>query len=134
MVKVVLDTNVIISALLFGGIPGKILSLANKNVIKLLISPFIFNEIAQVLQKRFNWDEEKIMDALSAIEEVATVIEPKTKLSIIKQKDSDNRILECAVSGHADYIVSGDTKHILPLGEYRGIKILRPAVFLLLEF
>jgi putative PIN family toxin of toxin-antitoxin system len=134
MFKVVLDTNVIISALLFGGNPDKILNLANEGVIKLIISPFILEETAMVLQQRFNWLEGEIQAVLAAIQEIAVVVQPKIKLSIIKEKDPDNRILECAISGKADFIVSGDTKHILPLKEYQGIRILSPAEFLALKF
>ncbi len=134
MLKVVLDTNVIISALLFGGNPDKILNLANEGVIKLIISPFILDETTNVLMRLFNWVEGEIQAVLTAIQEIAVVVQPQVKLSIIKEKDSDNRILECAVSGKADFIVSGDTKHILPLKEYQGIKILSPAEFLALGF
>jgi putative PIN family toxin of toxin-antitoxin system len=134
MHKVVLDTNVIVSALLFGGNPDKILNLANERVIRLIISPFILDETANVLNHRFNWSEEKIHEVLSSIQEIAAVVQPTIKLSIIKEKDSDNRILECAVSGKADFIISGDNKHILPLKEYQGIKILSPAEFLALGF
>lgn len=134
MIKVVLDTNVIVSALHFGGNPDKVLSLANEGVIELLISPFILDEVSEVLRRQFGWDNKEIKNALAAIKEIATLIQPAHKISIIKEKDSDNCILECAVSGRADFIVSGDTKHILPLKEYLGIKILKPAEFLKLKF
>lgn len=134
MIKVVLDTNVIVSALHFGGNPDKILNLANERLIELLISPFILDEVAGVLRKQFKWGEVRIEDALVAIKETATLVHTTNKLSIIKEKDSDNRILECAVSGGADFIVSGDTKHILPIKEYQGIRILTPVEFLALEF
>ncbi len=106
MVRVVLDTNVIVSALHFGGNPGKLLDLANEGAIKLLISPFIFDETANVLQKQFGWNKEKIESALLAIQEISTLIHPSNKISVIKEKDSDNRILECAVSGGANFIGS----------------------------
>lgn len=129
-----MDTNVIVSALHFGGNPDKILNLANERLIELLISPFILDEVAGVLRKQFKWGEVRIEDALVAIKEIATLVHTTNKLSIIKEKDSDNRILECAVSGGADFIVSGDTKHILPIKEYQGIRILTPVEFLALEF
>ena len=59
---------------------------------------------------------------------------PKRKVTIIKYKDDDNRILECALEGKAQYIISGDRKHLLPLKEYQGTKILSPADFLKLLF
>ncbi|RLE06552.1 hypothetical protein DRZ78_04515, partial [Candidatus Aerophobetes bacterium] len=57
-------------------------------------------------------------------------VQPKTKISAIKQKEDDNRILECGVEGKAQYIISGDKRHLLPLKEYQGIKIISPAQFL----
>lgn len=134
MVKVVLDTNVIVSALHFGGNPDKILSLANEGVIELLISPFILDEVVKVLQRQFDWGDEKIEITLGAIKEITTLVHPTSKLSVIKEKDSDNRVLECAISGGAAFVVSGDTKHILPIKKYQGIRILKPAEFLALEF
>jgi len=130
MIRVVVDTNVIISALIFGGKPAKILHLANEGAFDLLISPFILNEMFKVLTKQFGWAEGSAEKAVKAIKEIANFIEPTERLSIIKGKESDNRILECAVFGKADFIVTGDTKHILPLKEYQGIRILKPAEFL----
>ena len=49
---------------------------------------------------------------------------------MIREKDDDNRILECALEGKAEYIISGDKRHLLPLGEYEGIRILSPDEFL----
>jgi len=49
---------------------------------------------------------------------------------VIREKDDDNRILECALEGKAEYIISGDKRHLLPLGEYEGIRILSPDEFL----
>ena len=51
------------------------------------------------------------------------------RLAVITAKESDNRILECAVAGQAAFIVTGDRKHLLPLGEYSGIRIVSPADF-----
>ena len=58
------------------------------------------------------------------------MIKPERRISIIKQDEDDNRILECAIEGKAEYIISGDEHHLLPLNEYQGIKILSPAEFL----
>lgn len=52
------------------------------------------------------------------------------RLPVIAAQESDNRILECAIADHADCIVTGDRKHLLPLGDHQGIPILSPADFL----
>jgi predicted nucleic acid-binding protein len=61
-------------------------------------------------------------------------VHPKNKVSVIKENDDDNRILECAIEGKVQYLISGDRKHLLPLKEYQRIKILSPAEFLKLFF
>jgi len=128
--KVVIDTNVLISAALFGGNPEKILDLVQENRITLLISDEILDEFKKVLHEKFSFSMVVASRAASIIKEIATIITPNLKLNVIKQKESDNRILECAVAGNAQYIITGDTKHIAPLKKYKKVKILRPSQFL----
>lgn len=64
------------------------------------------------------------------VRELSTIVEPEVRVSIIQEKQDDNRILECAIQARAHYLVTGDTKHILPLREYQGISICSPADFL----
>ena len=126
--KVVLDTNVIISGLNFRGSPRKILDLIRKGQVELYISFFILEEVRGVLKEKFDWDEERIQTAIGKLK--TALVKPKNNVSVIKKDEDDNRILECAVEGKVQYVVSGDRKHILPLKEYQGIKILSPAEFL----
>ena len=126
--KVVLDTNVIISGLNFRGNPREILDLIREEQIELYLSPFILEEVRGVLKEKFSWDEERIQTAIEKLK--AALVEPEENISAIKKDEDDNRILECGVEGKAQYIVSGDKRHLLPLGEYQGIKILSPAEFL----
>ena len=130
MIRVVLDTNVYISAILFGGKPEKIRNLAKGGEIELLISEFIIAEIAEILRKKFRWENWKISETISEIREITTLIIPSLKISVVTKDLLDNRILECAVEGKAQYIVTGDKQHLLPLKEYKGIKILSPTEFL----
>ena len=62
--------------------------------------------------------------------DIAIIVQPKRKISVIKTIEADNRILECAIEANADYIVTGDHKHLQPLKEFQGITILSPAQFL----
>lgn len=130
MPKVVLDTNVIVSALHFGGRPRELLDLARHGHFELILSPFILQETEKVLKEKFCWEERILKETLSGLKDIATIVEPPHQVTLIKEKDADNRILECAVAGGADFLVSGDTKHILPLKEFRGVRVLRPAEFL----
>jgi putative PIN family toxin of toxin-antitoxin system len=128
--KVVIDTNVFVSGLNFKGKPREILDLIWKEEIKVCISAFILRELEKVLEKVFGWDKERIGSTVGRIKDKTIEVQPKVKISVIKEKNDDNRILECAVQGKAQYIVSGDKHHLLPLSEYQGINILSPAEFL----
>jgi len=130
MVTAVVDTNVLVSATLFGGNPEKILDLAEEGKIKILISEKILEEFREVLQEKFDFSLSMAELAASGIREISSLITPTQRLTVIKEKEADNRVLECAVEDRAQYIVSGDTKHLQPLKEYQEIKILSPAQFL----
>jgi putative PIN family toxin of toxin-antitoxin system len=129
-VKVVLDTNIYVSAILFGGNPEKIRKLSKDKKIEVLISEAIVAEMAEVLRKKFNWESWQISQIIDEIREAATLVIPHQILSVIKRDEDDNRILECALEGNAQYIISGDKRHLLPLKDYRGMKILSPSEFL----
>jgi len=128
--KVVLDTNVYISAIIIGGICEKVLEEIRKRDIKILISPDIVNEISKVLKEKFLWNDLMIGTAIYDILQRAILITPTSKVSVIKEKKEDNLILECALEGEAHFIISGDKKHILPLKQFRKIKIISPKDFL----
>jgi len=128
--RVVFDTNVIISALTFDGTPRRLLNLARHGRFQLILSPFILKETSKVLTKKFGWEEKEVVIAIQKLSEIADVIEPNAQINAIKSHEADNRILECGISGAADIIVTGDTKHILPIKNYQGIQILSPLEFL----
>jgi putative PIN family toxin of toxin-antitoxin system len=134
MKKIVCDTNILISALIFpGGKPDQVIKLAQMGKAKLFTSPAILLEFRKVVANKFKLNEQRINELVDTIISFATIVKPKEKISVIKQKEDDNRILECAVEGNCDYIISGDERHILPLREYKGIKILRASEFLNLK-
>ena len=128
MLRLVLDSNIYISALLFAGIPYKILNHAIKGKIKLLISREIIGETAGVLRNKFYWPEHNIDKFVRSISHVCEIVKINQKLEIIKENASDNKILECAVNGNADLIISGD-KHLLGLKIFEGIPIKNPKYF-----
>ena len=128
--RVVIDTNVFVSGLNFAGKPGEVLDLFIEEEMNVLVSPFILSELESILRKKFGWTDEQVAGVLNLIEAKAIEVQPGHRLSVIKEKDDDNRILECAIEGEAGYIISGDKRHILPLKEYSGIKILSPNEFL----
>ena len=128
--RVVLDTNVIVSGLNFPGNERLVLDLARRGRFDLYLSPFILEEVAGVLVRKFGWAEERSSQALRALEEAATVIEPPRSQASITVSKADNRILECADSASADYLVTGDRRHLLPLEKHQGVRILNAPRFL----
>ena len=128
--RVVLDTNVIVSGLNFPGNEHLVLELALRGRFELYVSTFILEEAAGVLGRKFDWDAERSSQALSALGNAATVIYPRRLPEVIEGGHADNRILECAVEASADYLVTGDRRHLLPLGTHEGVRILNAPRFL----
>lgn len=129
--RVVLDTNTVVSALLFSGISSKLVSLWQKGLITPLLSREILDEYLRVLSyPKFDLSEGEIKELIQ--EEIlpyAEVVKPKRRLRVVQRDPSDNKFLECAVAGKARVIISGD-KELLSLGRYRQIPIQSPAQFL----
>lgn len=130
MIRVVADTNIYISAILFGGKPEEIRKLARQGTIELLVSETILAEIAGVLKRKFGWSDWQISEVIKDIRSITTLITPVSALSVIKEDEPDNRVLECAAEGKAQYIVTGDKHHLQPLKAFRRTTILNPTQFL----
>ena len=128
--RVVLDTNVIVSGLNFPGNERLVLELALRGRFEFYLSPFILDEVAGVLRRKFGWTEERSSQALRALGDAATVIDPRRLAEVIESGHADNRILDCVVEASADYLVTGDRRHLLPLEEYQGARILNAPRFL----
>lgn len=130
MISIVCDTNVLISAIVFGGNPERIILAAEKNEITIFLSHAMLLEVSRVLRVKFQWQEYQIHETISYLGKLCVVLKPSSHINRILTDPSDNRILECAISAKANYIVSGDKRHLLPIKTFRGIAIISPAVFL----
>ena len=128
--RVVLDTNVIISALNFPGNERLVLELALRGRFELYLSRFVLEEVSGVLTRKFGWDQERAMRAIGALQNAATIVEPPRLAEVIEGGHPDNRILECAAAANADYLVTGDRRHLLPIGEHRGARMVNAPRFL----
>ena len=128
--KVVFDTNIYISAIVFGGNPRVCLEMARAGEIRLFTSKVLLLELAKKLRSKFNYSEIEIKEIIVGISKFAEIVEPKDEVDLIKKDLSDNRVLEVAKKIKGDFIVSGDKKHILPLKKFEGIKVLSAADFL----
>lgn len=128
--KVVFDTNIYISAIIFGGNPRACLELARKGKIEVSVSSPILLEISQKLKAKFKWSDKEVLDVIEGYSKFIKKVTPQQKLSIIKADPTDNKILECAKEAKADFIVSGDVKHLLSLKNFENTKIVSAKQFL----
>ena len=128
--RVVLDTNVILSGILFGGKPRRILEAAIAGAFKMLISEATVSELKGVLQRPKFGLASQITEAIVAeLSSIAEWVVPQSHVEIIKDDASDNNVLDCALDGNADYIVSGD-EHLLKLERCGKTSVVNPDSFL----
>ena len=129
--RIVIDTNVLISAIFWAGKPKEILNSARKGYTTFLTSEILLKELIDVLtakNKPFHITKRQVNFIIKHLKETAEIVVIKSKISICKD-DADNRVLECAIDGKADYIITGD-RHLLTIKEIKGIKIVNTARFL----
>ena len=110
MIRVVPDSNVYISALVFGGAPSRIFELATGGRIRIFVSQPIMDEVAGVLRKKFDWSGPEIARFLPPLWSQCSILRTNSQLTI-SPDPADNRILECAEAARADFLVTGNTKH-----------------------
>ena len=129
--RVVIDTNVIISALLFGGKPGKLIPLFQNRRIEPIVSRDIIDEYIRVLAyPKFQLNEKEIQFLLyRKLLRYFEIVETSQGEIIISNDPSDDKFIQCALAGNAKTIVSGDS-HLLSLKTYQDIHILSPAQYL----
>ncbi len=128
MIRVVLDSNIYVSALVFGGNPRAVLELAERQLFEVSISGPIKAEVQRVLGIKFAWAKTRIDEATASIWLLAQDTCPHQTVSDCIDPD-DNRVLECALEALAQAIITGDS-HLLRLHPYREISILTSKQFL----
>ena len=128
--RIVLDSNVIISAFLFGGQPARILDHVLDGSVQCFASLAILDEIRDVLHRpKFGLSSERALTLIEELHNLCRVVTPTIRVRAIHADPDDNRVLECALAADVDTIVSGDS-HLLDLGQWQGIRVLSPAEFI----
>src|SRR3989339_836006 len=130
LIKACVDTNVWLSGLVFSGVPAQIVDLAMKKHFELILSSIILSELKDNLIHKFMVEKAVAAKLCDSIAQIAALYEPQGTVHLIKEKHADNLVLETALIGQAEFLVTGDKKHLLPLGTFKGIKIITPAMFL----
>jgi len=124
--KVVLDTNVLASAVIKPGKPRELLSEMVEGGAQLVLSRSILEELLEVANDpriRKYVDENDVIAFMKAIGSIAKIVRVKSRFKVVKEDPDDDVILRTAYDCRADYIVSGD-KHPLSLGEFKGVRIV----------
>jgi len=132
--KVVLDTNVWVSALLWGGKPAEIIKAAEQYRVSILTSEEIVTEVNQVLtypklKKTYRAEGLRSEDLIETVLKIAKFVKVTKKLNVVKEHPVDDKFIECAFAAGADYIVSGD-KHLLKVACYKKTQIVPVNEFL----
>ena len=137
MIRVVLDTNVIISGWLWSGSPRQVLNIARERRIQTVISEAILDELRDVLSRpkfvaRLNHIGKMVEEILTEYLQFTEIVESAQVKSVIDRDPDDDAVLACAIGGKADYIVTGDD-HLLALKNFREISIVNVNQFLSIE-
>jgi putative PIN family toxin of toxin-antitoxin system len=130
-VKVVFDTNVVASASFWRGAPFDCLAAWTQGRCEAVVSPALLAEYHEILEElRLDYPDRAPVEWVNALTKAATLVFPTDRASGTTADPDDEMILECALAAEADYIVSGDKKHLLALRQFRGTPIISPADFL----
>ena len=129
MIRVVADTNVVIAALMLGGVPGAFLDHVFLGSFLLVTSPVLLDELADKLSLKFQVSPKDVSLIRVRLQTIALLVEPAPVLEIVSDDPDDNRVLECTVTGRANYVVSGD-RHLLKLASFEEIPILTTRQFM----
>ena len=126
--RLVLDTNTVVSGLFWGGLPGQLLDAARAGKVELYTSPALLGELARVLRRRkFSTRVERLSasvdELIEGYGELAQFVRPAAISPVVLADPEDDHVLACALAAKADFIVSGDS-HLLSLKTYQGIAIV----------
>jgi len=128
MIRVLPDTNIIISSVFWRGNPHEVIRKGILGEYQLVISVEIFDEVVDKLRNKFQFPEENIKALVDILMNSCLIIDVTSKFDVVRDKN-DNKIVECAFDGKVDYIVTGDPD-LLDLKEFKGIKIINANEFL----
>ncbi len=128
MIRAVLDTNIIISSVFWKGNPHEVVRKGILGEFQMVMSAAIMEEITDKLRNKFKFPETGIQELIDILLTYGHIVEPSSRFNVVRDK-KDDKILECAFDGKADYIVTGDPD-LLELKEFRGVRIVTAKDFL----
>ena len=128
MIRAVLDTNIIISSVFWKGNPHEVVRRGILGEYQLVASAELLDEVADKLRVKFKFPEESIQELVDILLTHCQIVEPTSKFDVVRDK-SDNKVIECAFDGKANYVVTGDPD-LLDLKEFKSTKIITAKEFL----
>lgn len=129
--RVLCDTNILVSALISGGPPSRVVESAVDGRIELALAAPVVTELERNLAGKFGWERQRVAGAVAFLHELAVVhIPAQPSAAPVTGDADDDEILACAVAGTVDFLVSGDRRHLLPVGTHEGVRIVTAPVLL----
>jgi len=130
--RVLCDTNVLVSAFIAGGPPSRVIEAAIDGRLELVLADPVLGELERVLTVKFGFEPERVRELRTLLIDLASerVDAPAQAPEAITGDPDDDVILACAVAAGVQLVVSGDRRHLLPVGEHRGIRIVTPQALL----
>lgn len=129
VITAVFDTNILFSATGWRGNPFHCVELVRSGEIHVVTCPELVEELVEKLEARLHFSPEQVAETLADFLGFLRVVQIPKVLNAVPRDPEDNMVIECAIEGHAQYIVSGDND-LLVLKEFRGIQIVRASDFL----
>jgi uncharacterized protein len=131
IIRAVVDTNIVVSGLLFGGLPLKIVRAGQDRRFVWVTSAVLMEETERVLRSpKFDLSDQEIRVLTASLFSIAEIVVPVHTIDAIPRCPGDNRVLECAVEGKCSAIVTGDRRDLLSLKQFHGVEILTARTFL----
>ena len=128
----VFDTNILLSGVGWRGEPYRCLELARVGIVEGVTCQELLDELTEKLQARLNFSAAQVTDTIADLLSFLRLATITNTLKVVSVDPDDDKVLECAVVGGASHIVTGDRRHLLPMGNYQGIPIVSAADFLAL--
>lgn len=131
VMRVVYDVNVLFSWVGWRGVPYRCVEAAREiELVESISCEAILNTFAEKLRLKLGFEENQVVDALTDFLSFTTLISLPDTIPTVSGDAEDDGVIACAVAAQAEYIVSGDKRHLLPLREYQQTRIVSPAEFL----
>jgi putative PIN family toxin of toxin-antitoxin system len=131
-IKVVFDTNILLSGIGWNGKPYTCIELARNGVVEGVTCRELLDELSEKLDTKLEFSAEQIIDTIADLMSFLSLVRINGDLKVITNDPADDKVLECAIVSGATHIITGDRRHLLPLKEYRGIRIFSASELLTL--